>query len=476
MIDDYTLCRRLAQGVIFFEEGGVSVFEELEQMLQDKHFSELKKKMAKMEPADIVLFFESVEREDALRAFRILPKELAAETFADMEHDMQEDLIESFSASELSEVLDEMYLDDTVDVIEEMPASIVKRIISHLNPEDRKIVNKLLRYPEDSAGSIMTPEYVSLKPFFTVDDALMRIRRTGVDKETIYTCYVTSESNVLMGVVTVKDILLAEEDALIGDIMDKDIISVETGVDQEKVAKMFDKYDFLAMPVVDKENRLVGIVTVDDAMDVMQEENTEDFEKMAAMLPSEDSYFKTSVFKHARNRILWLIILMISGTFTGMIIEKYENAFHLFPLLVSFVPMLMDTGGNSGSQTSTLMIRGMAIDTIHPRDVLKVWFKEIRVALLVGTALALVNTARMYLIYFSSHPMGEITRYALLLGITIIFVVCFAKTLGCLLPLGAKAIKLDPALMASPLITTITDCATVLMYFTLAVKIMNIQM
>ena len=334
----------------------------------------------------------------------------------------------------------------------------------------------MLRYPEDSAGSIMTPEYVALKPFFTVEDALMRIRRTGVDKETIYTCYVTSESNILMGVVTVKDILLAEDDDLIGDIMDKDFISVETEVDQETVAKMFDKYDFLALPVVDRENRLVGIVTIDDAMDVMQEENTEDFEKMAAMLPSDDSYFKTGVFKHARNRILWLIILMISGTFTGMIIEHYENAFHLFPLLVSFVPMLMDTGGNSGSQTSTLMIRGMAIDTIHTRDVLKVWLKEIRVALIVGVSLALVNTARMYLIYFHSHPMEEITKYALLLGVTIIFVVCFAKTLGCLLPIAAKAVKLDPALMASPLITTITDCATVLMYFTLAVKILNIKM
>ena len=452
------------------------MFDELEMMLEEKNFTELKKEISKMEPADIVLFFETLEREDAVRVFRILPKELAADTFADMDHDMQEDLIESFSASELAEVLDEMYLDDTVDLIEEMPASLVKRIIGHLDPEDRKKVNKMLRYPEDSAGSIMTPEFVSLKPFFTVDDALMRIRRTGVDKETIYTCYVTSESNILMGVVTVKSILLADEDALIGDIMDKDIISVETNVDQEKVAKMFDKYDFLAMPVVDGENRLVGIVTVDDAMDVMQEENTEDFEKMAAMLPSEDTYFKTSVFKHARNRILWLIILMISGTFTGMIIQKYENAFQLFPLLVSFVPMLMDTGGNSGSQTSTLMIRGLAIDTIHPKDIIKVWFKEIRVALLVGTALAVVNTLRMYLIYFSSHPMGEITKYALLLGVTIIFVVCFAKTLGCCLPLIAKAIRLDPALMASPLITTITDCATVLVYFSLAVKILNIQM
>ena len=452
------------------------MFDKLIEMLEQKNYSELKKQLSKMEPADIVIFFETLEREDAVRAFRILPKELAADTFAIMDHDIQEDLIESFSASELQEILDEMYLDDTVDVIEEMPASIVKRIISHLDADTRKIVNKMLRYPEDSAGSIMTTEYVTLKPFFSVEDALMRIRRTGLDKETIYTCYVTSETNVLIGVVTVKDILLSNDDALIGDIMDKDLIYAETEEDQEKVAKMFDKYDFLAIPVVDRERRLVGIITVDDAMDVIQEENTEDFEKMAAMLPSEDSYFKTSIFKHARNRILWLIILMVSGTFTGMIIEKYENAFQLFPLLVSFVPMLMDTGGNSGSQTSTLMIRGIALDFIKPKDIFKVWLREIRIAMLVGFTLAAVNTVRMFILYSSSHPMQEILKYALLLGITIFLVVCFAKTLGCSLPLLAKACKLDPALMASPLITTITDAATVLIYFSLAVKILNIPM
>ena len=452
------------------------MFDELNEMLEKKDFPELKKQLSKMEPADIVIFFETLDREDAVRAFRILPKELAADTFAIMDHDIQEDLIESFSASELQEILDEMYLDDTVDVIEEMPASIVKRIISHLDADTRKIVNKILRYPEDSAGSIMTTEYVTLKPFFSVEDALMRIRRTGLDKETIYTCYVTSETNVLIGVVTVKDILLSNDDALIGDIMDKDLIFAETEEDQEKVAKMFDKYDFLAIPVVDREKRLVGIVTVDDAMDVIQEENTEDFEKMAAILPSEDSYFKTSIFKHARNRILWLIILMISGTFTGMIIEKYENAFQLFPLLVSFVPMLMDTGGNSGSQTSTLMIRGIALDFIKPKDIFKVWLREIRIAMLVGSTLAAVNTVRMFILYSSSHPVAEIVKYAILLGITIFLVVCFAKTLGCSLPLLAKACKLDPALMASPLITTITDAATVLIYFSLAVKILNIPM
>ncbi len=452
------------------------MFDELIEMLEQKNYTELKKQLSKMEPADIVIFFEILDREDAVRVFRILPKELAADSFAIMDHDMQEDLIESFSASELQEILDEMYLDDTVDVIEEMPASIVKRIISHLDADTRKIVNKMLRYPEDSAGSIMTTEYVTLKPFFSVEDALMRIRRTGLDKETIYTCYVTNATNVLIGVVTVKDILLSNDDALIGDIMDKDLIYVETEEDQEKVAKMFDKYDFLAIPVVDRERRLVGIITVDDAMDVIQEENTEDFEKMAAILPSEDSYFKTSIFKHARNRILWLIILMISGTFTGMIIEKYENAFQLFPLLVSFVPMLMDTGGNSGSQTSTLMIRGIALDFIKPKDIFKVWLREIRIAMLVGFTLAAVNTVRMFILYYSSHPVGEIVKYALLLGITIFLVVCFAKTLGCSLPLLAKACKLDPALMASPLITTITDAATVLIYFSLAVKILNIPM
>ena len=322
----------------------------------------------------------------------------------------------------------------------------------------------------------MTTEFMDLKENMTVAEAFDRIRTKGIDSETVNVLYVLNPKRLLLGTVALRSLIMHGQDEIIGDFMHEDVISCQTSTDQEQVAKIFQKYDFTALPVVDKENRLVGIVTVDDAMDVMQEENTEDFEKMAAMLPSDDSYFKTGVFKHARNRILWLIILMISGTFTGMIIEKYENAFHLFPLLVSFVPMLMDTGGNSGSQTSTLMIRGLAIDTIHPKDVLKVWFKEIRVALIVGITLALVNTARMYIIYFRSHPFDEITRYAVLLGFTIIFVVCFAKTLGCLLPLGAKAIKLDPALMASPLITTITDCATVLMYFTLAVKILNIQM
>lgn len=453
------------------------MFDNLVEMLEHKSYKKLKKIMSKMEPADIVLFFENVDRDDAVRAFRILPKELAADAFALMDHDMQEDLIESFSASELQEVLDEMYLDDTVDVIEEMPASIVKRIIAHLDPEARRKVNKMLRYPEDSAGSIMTTEFIALKPFFTVEDALMSIRRTGLDKETIYTCYVIDATNVLIGVVTVKDILLADEGDLIGNIMDKDIIYTETTDDQEAVAKMFDKYDFLALPVVDKEKRLVGIVTVDDAMDVMQEENTEDFEKMAALHPSEESYFKMGVFKHARNRILWLIILMISGTFTGIIIEKYEKAFILFPLLVSFVPMLMDTGGNSGSQTSTMIIRGMALDDIHPKEIGKVWFKEIRIALIVGFTLAVVNTIRMFIVYYGrSMNTTEILKYSLLLGITIMVVVCISKTLGCCLPIFAKVCRLDPAIMASPLITTVVDCCTVLIYFNLAVKILQIKM
>ena len=452
------------------------MFGNLVELLENKNYKELKERMSKMEPADVVQFFEEVNRDDAVRAFRILPKELAADSFALMDPDMQEDLIESFSASELQEVLDEMYLDDTVDVIEEMPANIVKRIITHLDVETRQKVNKMLRYPEDSAGSIMTTEFVTLNPFLTTEDALMRIRRTGVDKETIYTCYVTNETNILIGVVTVKSILLAEDDDKIGDIMDKDIIYSETTDDREVVAKMFDKYDFLAIPVVDGEKRLVGIVTVDDAMDVIREENTEDFEKMAAMLPSEESYFKTGVLKHARNRILWLIILMISGTFTGMVIQKYEKAFELFPLLVSFVPMLMDTGGNSGSQASTMIIRGLALDDIKPKDILKVWFKEIRIAMIVGITLAVINTARMFIMYSGSQPIDDIIKYSVLLGITIFFFVCIAKTLGCCLPILAKVCKLDPAIMASPLITTMVDCCTVLLYFNLAVKILHIKM
>ncbi len=452
-----------------------SEFDFLVDLLEHKQYKSLKEFLSEMEPADVEQFLDNLDREHAIRLFRILPKDLAADTFAVMDPDMQEDLIESFSANELKEVLDEMYLDDTVDVIEEMPASIVKRIIRHLDPETRKDVNKLLNYPEDSAGSIMTTEFVVLKEFFTVADALMNIRRSGLDKETIYTCYVADSKNVLVGVVSAREILLAEDDELIENIMDRSVISVETIEDQETVAKMFDKYDFLAIPVVDKENRIVGIVTIDDAIDVIQEENTEDIEKMAAMLPSEESYFKTSVFKHSRNRILWLTVLLIAATFTGLVISRYENAFAAYPILISFIPMLMGTGGNSGSQASTMIIRGMAMDEIHPRDILKVWFKEIRIALIVGTSLAVVNTVRIFIMYGRSTEVDAL-KISLLLGASIICIVACGKSLGCLLPIIAKACKIDPAIMATPMISTILDTLSVLIYSNLACLIFHINL
>lgn len=448
------------------------------ELLKQKRYPELREMLATMEPADIVLLLEEADEEDLPRYYRILPKELAADTFAEMDPDMQENLIRSFSDKELGEVLEEMFLDDTVDMIEEMPAALVKRILRIAKPEMRKSINELLNYPKDSAGSIMTIEYVDLKKTYTVSQAFERIRKTALDKETVYTCYVTDASRYLIGIVTAKDLLLASPDAIIADIMDEDVICVSTHEDKEEVAKQINKYGFLAMPVVDAEHRLVGIVTVDDAIDVMQEETDEDFAIMAAVTPSEDSYFKTSVFSHAKHRILWLMILMLSATVTGMIITHYETA--MSALLVSFIPMLMDTGGNCGSQSSVLIIRGMAVDEIKMKDFGKVLFKEIRIALIVGVTLAAANAARIYFMYEFIYKNSDlyagfdVIRVMIVVGLTIIGACLLAKTLGCCLPMLAKKCKLDPAVMASPMITTIVDACTVLLYFNIAIRILKI--
>lgn len=399
--------------------------------------------------------------------YRLLPKELAAEVFVEMDGDQQELLIHRFTDSELREMLDELYLDDAVDIIEEMPATVVKRILRNTDPETRVMINQLLKYPKDSAGSLMTIEYVSLKKDMTVEDAFTRIRRTGVDKETIYTCYVTDENRRLDGIITVRSLLLANATDRIEEIMEDHPISVATSADREDVVKMFDKYDFLALPVVDHENRLVGIITVDDAMDVMQEEADEDFAKMAAVMPSDESYFKTSVFNHAKNRITWLLILMLTGIITGAIITGYEEAFQAYPMLVAFIPMLMGTGGNAGAQTSTLTIRGMATDEITLKDYFRIVFKEARVALIVGTGLAIVNFVRVYITY-------QNWLFGLVTGISLIGTVFFAKLLGCSMPMLAKKLKLDPAIMASPLITTLVDAGSILLYFAVATTLMNI--
>lgn len=462
-----TLIARIKKGEIQMNEEMEQVKEEIMELLSNKRYTNLNKYMDQINNQDIPALFEELSSEDMVRLFRVLPKDEAADVFSYMEPDLQEKLINSLTDRELKSVLDELFMDDTVDLIEEMPSNVVKRILKSVNKEDRNTINELLKYPDDSAGSIMTTEFIDLKVNMTVEKAFEKIKKIGLKKETVYTCYVLDVRREIIGIVDIKDLLLADRDILIKDIMETNVISVNTLDDKEEVAKQFDKYDVMALPVVDKENRLVGIVTVDDAIDVLQEENTEDFELMAAMTPTEDSYFKTSVFSHAKNRILWLLILMLSSAITGAIITHYENAFATIPILVSFIPMIMGTGGNCGSQSSTLIIRGMAIDEISLKDFAKAIWKELRVSLLVGVVLALVNGIRI-MIQYNDFMLS------LVLGLTLIATVILAKFLGCILPMLAKKLKLDPAIMASPLITTIVDTCSILIYFAIAVNIMNI--
>lgn len=439
--------------------------ELITQLLIERRFPQLRELLLEMMPVDIAALFDELPEDDLPLVYRILPKELAAEAFACMDSDSQEHLISTFSDKELRLVLDQMFVDDAVDMIEEMPATVVKRILAHTPPEKRHRINEILQYPDDSAGSMMTTEYVDLRKNMTVTQAFDKIRQVGVDKETIYTCYVKDSNRHLLGVITAKTLLLAPSDAVIEDLMDTNVICVDTFEDKEVVAKMFDKYDFLALPVVDKENRLVGIITVDDALDVIQEETTEDFERMAAIMPSEGEYLKTSAFKHAKSRIVWLLFLMLTATITGMIIDRYESAFVALPILVAFVPMIMGTGGNSGSQSATMVIRGLSIDEIALSDFFKVLGKETLVAIYCGVTLALVNGVRVYFTYDRNMYL------AVVLGITLVATVLIAKILGCLLPMGAKLLRLDPALMAGPLVTTITDTCSVLLYFIIASSI-----
>ena len=441
--------------------------EQVMELLENKRYSNLNKYMEQINSQDVPFLFEELSEEVIVLLFRLLPKDEAADVFSYMEPDLQEKLINCLTDKELKLVIDELFMDDTVDLIEEMPSNVVKRILKTVNKEDRKTINELLKYPSDSAGSIMTTEFIDLKVNMTVEKAFEKIKKIGLDKETIYTCYVLDIKREIIGIVTVKDLLLSDRDVLIKDIMETNVITVNTLDDKEEVAKQFDKYDFMALPVVDKENRLVGIITVDDAIDVLQDETTEDFELMAAMTPTEDSYFKTSVFKHAKNRILWLLLLMLSATVTGAILNYYEAAFAAVPILVSFIPMIMGTGGNCGSQSSTLIIRGMAMDEIRPKDFFRAVWKEIRVALLVGIALAICNGIRVGIQY---HDL----QLAIVLGLTLVGTVCLSKILGCALPMLAKKLKLDPAIMAAPLITTIVDSCSILIYFTIAVSIMKI--
>ena len=455
-------------------------FEILEKalvtMLEEKKYPTLRDILITMNPSDVAGLFSGLEEKQIPLLFRLLPKEQAAETFVEMEPDAQALLIRGFSDNELKEVVSELYVDDAADLVEEMPANVVRRILAQADPEMRSSINQILRYPENSAGSIMTTEYVSLRPEMTVEEAILRIRRQGVDKETIYTCYVTAKDRTLTGLVTVKDLLLAEDDDTpIQELMITNLISVTTQTDQEEVARMFSKYNFLALPVVDGENRMVGIVTFDDAMDVMEDEATEDMEIMAAMTPSEKSYLKSSPFDLFKHRIPWLLLLMVSATFTGMIITSFEDALSMLPVLTAFIPMLMDTGGNCGSQSSVTVIRALSLDELKFRDVFTVMWKEFRTAILCGMALSVVCFAKVLLV--DRLLMGNTSVSLLVAGVvclTLGVTVVFAKFVGCSLPLLAKRLGFDPAVMASPFITTIVDALSLLVYFLFAKSLLHL--
>ena len=451
--------------------------EEIFELIGEKKYARLRELLSEMNPADIAQILEDVPERELPVIFRILPKELAAEVFVEMDSQMQQLLIEAFSDTELREVMDELFMDDTVDIIDEMPATVAKRILSQTDANTRKMINQLLAYPDDSAGSIMTTEYVDLKKNMTVDAAFDRIRKIGLDTETIYTCYVTDASRRLLGIVTVKDLLLNEKTCIIGDIMDENIIFANTLDDKEEVAGQFEKYDLMALPVVDKENRLVGIITVDDAIDVIQDEATEDIEKMAAILPSDRTYFRTGVFSTFKASIPWLLLLMISATFTGAIISGFEEKLTVLPALIAFIPMLMDTGGNSGSQSSVTIIRGISLGDIEFKEIGRVIWKELRVALCCSAVLATVNFAKMWLVdYLMLHTFDPGRQFAEIgvVCVTLFFTVIVAKLIGCVLPIIAKKIGFDPAVMASPFITTIVDAISLFIYFNIAIAVLEI--
>lgn len=438
------------------------------QLLSSKEYKKAQSVLTQNNAIDNAKLLESLDPKDCAFAFRLIPKDEASKVFSCMSSSMQAHLVDLFTQSELKEVIDSIYMDDTVDLLEDLPANLVKRILASVDPQKRNIINKLCKYPEDSAGSIMTIEYVSLRKEMTVQEALDHIKATGIHKETIYTCYVL-ENKKLLGIVSAKSLITSNRDTKIEKLMNKNIISVQTHTDQEEVAKLFRKYDLIAMPVLDSENCFVGIVTFDDVMNVMIDETNEDISKMAAIEPNEKGYFETTVWQHAKHRIMWLLILMFSATITGSIITRYENAFQAVPLLVSFIPMLMDTGGNCGSQSSTLIIRGLALGDIKFKDLFRFIFKEFRISLIVGAILAVANGLRIFIQY--QNP-----QIAIVVALSLAVVVILSKFIGCVLPLFANKVGLDPAIMASPLITTIVDTCSILVYFNIAVHIFNIYL
>ena len=444
------------------------IVEELIKLIETKKLKELKNYLETINSADFPSIFEEIDdHEKTIMIYRLLAKEKAAEVFVELDHDVQEELINRLTDAEIKNVMNEIYMDDATDLVEEMPSNVVKRILANTKPANRKIINELLKYPEDTAGTLMTTEFIDLKENMTVKDAFDFIKNKGMKKETVYNCYVLTVDRKLLGVIDIKDLLIADRDELVKDIMDENVLKADTLVDQEEIIKMFDKYDCVALPIVDQEERLVGIITIDDAIDVLQEETMEDFEKMAAIAPSDDTYLKTSAFKHAKNRIVWLLVLMISSMITGAIIENFEAAISSLPILVAFIPMIMGTGGNSGSQSSTLTIRGLAVDEISTKDVFKVMLKEFIVAIIVGIALAIVNSIRIMIQYND-------VKIAFTVSLTLMFTVILAKQLGGILPILAKKLKLDPALMASPLLTTVVDTVSVLLFFTISTLVFGL--
>lgn len=443
------------------------IVEEITKLIENKKINSLHDYLETINSADLPSILSEFDEEKTIMIYRLLAKGKAAEVFVELDSDDKEKLINYLTDSEIKNVMNEIYMDDAADLIEEMPSNVVKRILANTKPENRKIINELLKYPDDTAGSMMTTEFIDLKENMSVEQAFEFIKEKGLKKETVYNCYVLSIDRKLLGVIDIKALLIADRNMLVQDIMDTNVIKAYTLEDQEEVAKLFDKYDCIAIPVVDKEERLVGIITIDDAIDVIQEETLEDFEKMAAITPNDETYFKTSVFKHAKNRILWLLILMISATITGSIIASFESAIASLPILVAFLPMLMDTGGNSGSQASTLIIRGLAMDEITTKDLFKAMWKELRVGLIVGFVLAFANGLRILIQYQDIKIAGVVAA-------TLMCTVVIAKLLGCIMPIGAKKLKLDPAIMASPLITTIVDACSVCIFLNFATIVFHL--
>ncbi|MBZ1330508.1 magnesium transporter [Clostridium botulinum] len=443
--------------------------ERILELINGKKYSEAREELLKLNSVDIATLLEEVDnKKNMLVLFRLLPKDIEIDVFSYMSNDMQQYIIQSITHEEMTTIIDQLYFDDVIDLLEEMPANIVKKILLNTDEKKRKLINQFLKYEEDSAGSIMTIEFVDLKKEMTVEQAIERIRKIGVDKQTINTCYVIDRNRKLEGIISIRRLILSNKDVLIKDIMKENYVSINTFDDQEYVASQFKKYDLVSMPVVDKEHRLVGIITIDDIVDIIDQENTEDFHKMAAMEPSEEEYLKTGVFELAKHRIIWLLVLMISATFTGNIIRKSEDVLQSVVILASFIPMLMDTGGNSGSQSSTLVIRGLALGEIKLKDIFKVMWKEFRVSVVVGIVLSVVNFFRVYFIEKVSFMVS------MTVCISLFFTVVLAKVVGGILPIVAKKLRLDPAIMASPLITTIVDAVALLIYFGIAKILLGI--